>query len=303
MPRASNRNKRRRSSIGDVKASNFYSSVASQISELSNQRPRELNACSLTHGSSNLTQIRLPREHVLAKRRTMPISEFWEHDPGGWFILLEAGFRAENIIEQVAMYNRVVRCLIGFQIQKVRPQLPHESDPECYSNLRKLLIDTFSVPLRERLRELYNGSCQGLKPSEILRKLRSATNTPISDANEEYLKEMFFHHLPNSITSILSAHVDENCDQLALRADSIFVRNCNTPVANSPNVLLIRIDVTAVINIARTSASFHGLLKMHIRARLQIILVLIHDASTISDLENVLVIADDPVVFLSRIIF
>ena len=134
------------------------------------------------------------------------------------------------------MYNHVVRCLNGFQIQKVRPQLPHESDPECYSNLRNLLIDTFSVPLRERVRELYNCSCQGLKPSELLRKLRSATNTLISGANEEYLKEMFLHYLPNSITSILSAHIGKNCDQLALRADSIFVRNVNTLVANNPNV-------------------------------------------------------------------
>ena len=66
---------------------------------------------------------------------------------------------------------------------------------------------------------------------------------------------------------------------------------------------LIQIDATAVINITCTPANFHWLLKMRIHTRRQITLVLIHGAFTISDLENVLVIADNPVVFLSRIIF
>ena len=163
-------------------------------------------------------------------RQTMAVTEFWEHDPDSWFISTEAGFRAERITDPVAMYNHVVRCLDGRQIRKIRSRMPHETDPDCYSNLRTLLLDTYSVPLRDRIRELFSGGCRGQRPSEILDKLRSATNGHNSGAcSEEYIKEMFFHYLPQYITSVLSAHIDDNCDQLALRADSIYDRAARSP--------------------------------------------------------------------------
>ncbi|XP_077970784.1 uncharacterized protein LOC144425188 [Styela clava] len=129
------------------------------------------------------------------------------------------------INDDVDKYCYVIRCLNDRQLETIHSRLPGEHHSSCHQLLRELLINIYSVPLGDRIRDIYNGGCSNLKPSEILRKLRSffcpndAPNT-----NQEFLKEMFFQQLPPDIVSALSAHPDDTIDILAYRADSIFAR-------------------------------------------------------------------------------
>lgn len=168
-----------------------------------------------------------------APRMPPPVVNFWSHSPESWFVSVEAAFSSYGVTDSAAKYFHVLRCLDGTQLESIRLKLPAPEDDDCYEVLRDLLMREYAIPLRDRVKELYSDRCRDLKPSELLKKLRNAmgalSNTPDSDC---YLKETFLHHLPDHIAGILSSHVDDTVEQLALRADSIYTRASPHVVSN-----------------------------------------------------------------------
>ena len=157
---------------------------------------------------------------------SLSLEKFWRHSPEAWFMSVEATFRNHNVVDPLVKFNHVISCLRSDELDNIMYELPITEDLQCYERLREILLSKYSIPLRDRVRELYSGRCRGMKPSDLLKKLTLATGLRQQDQRSNaHLKEMFLEHLPSRLSAILSAHIHDSAWELAARADNIFFRD------------------------------------------------------------------------------
>ena len=145
------------------------------------------------------------------------VPPFWTEQPEIWFAQIEAQFSNAIIKTDLAKFNTVVASIESNVLSQVRDAIL--TPPECqkYENLKKKIIECYSVSQQKKMNKLLSDLDLGdRKPSQLLNEMRHLG----PNVDETMLKTLWMQRLPMQIRSILSAS-DESLSKLAMLADII----------------------------------------------------------------------------------
>ncbi|XP_073830410.1 uncharacterized protein [Musca autumnalis] len=154
---------------------------------------------------------------VSSMQHAIKIPRFWRENPSLWFVQVEAQFALNGIDSEQKKYYIIIAEL-------ETELLTHVSDivlnpPEdVYTQLKKRLIEHFSVSEEKRIKQLLNNMEIGdKKPSVLLREMKNLANGGV---NDDFLRTMWMQRLPTHIHAILSTS-SESLEAIAKMADKI----------------------------------------------------------------------------------
>lgn len=128
---------------------------------------------------------------------------FWSSNPLTWFIQAEAQFSLGKITSDVSKYNYVVATLPQDIAESVSDILKSPPNADLYTNLKKVLIERYSLSLESRIQKLVSGEEIGdEKPSEFFRTLQRLAGH-CGTVGNDLLKKLWMSRLPQIISVAL----------------------------------------------------------------------------------------------------
>ena len=152
-------------------------------------------------------------------RVAMKIPPFMKDDVELWFNVLESQFQLSNISQEDTKYNYVVANLTNPDaINAVREFITNKPN-NPYTTIKERLIKAFKESEDEKIQKLLNDLQLGdKKPTAFLREMRGLAENRVTD---QFLKPIFFKHLPTNIQQILEAMPSANLTDAAEAADKM----------------------------------------------------------------------------------
>ncbi|GFT16892.1 uncharacterized protein TNCV_3193591 [Trichonephila clavipes] len=158
------------------------------------------------------------QETFEAYKLSVKIPPFWEEKPEIWFFQVEAQFSIANINQEETKFNYLVVQLDTKFIENIW-DIIQSDEKNKYSCAKNRLLSTFKDSEEKCIKKLLTGISLGdMKPSQLLRKMKSLTGVNIS---EKVLRTLWLDKLPDSIKNILVIS-SENLENLSVMADKIF---------------------------------------------------------------------------------
>ena len=100
----------------------------------------------------------------------------------------------------------------------------HGSHPRPYFEMKPLLTQTYGITDQQRYASLTKMTLGSDKPSTLLRKMKSTfRGERLTNAISELLRGLFLQALPKSVKLHLVAETNLTLDNLAIKADAIFL--------------------------------------------------------------------------------
>lgn len=149
------------------------------------------------------------------------LAPFWPNSPHTWFKQAEAQFSVHRIKNEFSKYSYVVASLpqdIADSIVDVLDEIP---DINQYTELKKVLIERYSLGIEKRIRMILSDQEMGDKiPSEFYRYLKNLAGTS-GTVGDELIRKIWQSRLPNLINIALIPHRQENVDRILQVADDL----------------------------------------------------------------------------------
>lgn len=157
---------------------------------------------------------------------SVKIPPFWPEKPERWFYQIDAQFRLNGIKKDCTKFDYLISQLEPSVIDNIW-DIATSSEDNKYQLAKERLTSIFTESEEKRIKRLLTGHNLGdLKPSQLLRKLKTLAGTDIS---ERVIKTLWLENLPVSIKNVVITS-EESVDRLATMADKIYE-------LNSPNEL------------------------------------------------------------------
>ncbi|GBL69813.1 hypothetical protein AVEN_114696-1 [Araneus ventricosus] len=165
-------------------------------------------------------------EKYEANKVSVKIPPFWEEKPEIWFFQVEAQFSIANITQDQTKFNYLVAQLEPKVVENIWDIIQSERNDK-YVAAKERLLNTFKESEEKSITKLLTGISLGdMKPSQLLRKMKSLGGTNITD---QVLRTLWLGKMPESIKNILVVS-NENLDNLSIMADKIFEMNSTTEI-------------------------------------------------------------------------
>lgn len=155
------------------------------------------------------------RENIHAVAIKLPT--FWTAQPNVWFTQAEAQFHIKNITQDSTKYYYLISALDQATASRIIDVLQSPPADGLYNNLKKKLLDTFSLSRRDRASKLLHLSGLGdRKPSELMDEILA-----LLDGHKPCLlaEQIFLEQLPEDIRMQIADSDFADPRALALRAD------------------------------------------------------------------------------------
>ncbi|VDD79960.1 unnamed protein product [Mesocestoides corti] len=149
----------------------------------------------------------------------LELPAFWPDAVAAWFQVVEGKFQANNITDQLMMYE-IVASALPLDVAKDVSEVAANPEPgSSYTQLKSAVLRSIQTRISERILEAWtSGEISNQKPLEMLRKMRS-----IAGGNllvEPFWKRLFLLYLPPSTRDVLLPRIHRcTLDQLAVCAD------------------------------------------------------------------------------------
>lgn len=132
--------------------------------------------------------------------RKIKLPPFWVEKPEIWFYQVEAQFTVERVRSDIAKFNHLVANLEPKIIENIWDIIEGE-ETNKYAAAKSRLLNIFKESDEKQIRILLTGLELGdLKPSQLLRKMKSLAGKDVSD---KILKTLWLDKLPNSIKNVI----------------------------------------------------------------------------------------------------
>ncbi|GBM12502.1 hypothetical protein AVEN_188682-1 [Araneus ventricosus] len=165
-------------------------------------------------------------EKYEANKVSVTIPPFSEEKPEIWFFQVEAQFSIANITQDQTNFNYLVAQLEPKVVENIWDIIQSERNDKYVAGKERLL-STFKESEEKNIPKLLTGISLGdMKPSQLLRKMKSLGGTNITD---KVLRTLWLGKMPESIKNIL-VESNENLDNLSIMADKIFEMNSTTEI-------------------------------------------------------------------------
>lgn len=152
---------------------------------------------------------------------TVKIPPFWSEKPERWFYQIDAQFRINGIKKDSLKFDYLISQLEPSLIDNIW-DIATGSDDNKYQLAKERLTSIFTESEEKRIKRLLTGQNLGdLKPSQLLRKLKTLAGTDIS---ERVIKTLWLENLPISIKNVVITS-EEGVDRLATMADKVYELN------------------------------------------------------------------------------
>ena len=164
----------------------------------------------------------LPQISAVSSTYEPKLPEFDISDPEYWFETVLCVFEARNIKSQRTMFSIIIPYLspIRNEIRDVVLNQEIRNDPDCFSKLRKIIMDRVGPSIKAKVNKLLNEANFGTtKPSSVIRKMKALAGDKV---DEIVLKELFLKRLPNDYRMALTSCEDTHLDELGAKADNLW---------------------------------------------------------------------------------
>lgn len=160
------------------------------------------------------------------------IPPFWKHDPGLWFIQIEAMFQTNRITSDITRYNHIVSSLDAETMREVADILRNPPKEGKYLQLKSEIIRRFSDSADQQLHKaLAEVQLGDKKPSQLLRQLQSLAG---NRASEDVIRIRWLALLPPSIVRCLKILRAATLNEQAQLADEL-MENHSAPFIMATN--------------------------------------------------------------------
>lgn len=168
-----------------------------------------------------------------------------------WFVQVETQFVLYRIDSEQTKFHIIIAELDTELLTNVS-DIVLKPPADVYTQLKKRLIEHFSISEEKRIKQLLSNLEIGdKKPTILLREMRSLANGGVTD---DFLRTMWMQRLPTHTQAILSTS-SESLDNLAKMADkivdispSISVSSVNNPTFDSSEMLRQIETLTAAVH-------------------------------------------------------
>ena len=178
---------------------------------------------------------------------SLKLPSFMPNNPKAWFCSVEAQFALKKITSQASKYFYVVSSLDSSILDEIDDVLSSPPSQNQYDFLRTILIERFSLNIKERLHLLRDINLVGdEKPSQFLRRMQRLSDEPIADS--AFLQHLFLSRLPLDVQKIIetlpsSSSISEKAsladNLVAFRADkSVNLVDIPPPPSLSEDLLI-----------------------------------------------------------------
>ena len=151
---------------------------------------------------------------------TVKLPTFWTHRAQIWFHQAEVQFNLRNIVVDDTKYWHLVAALDETAAERVCVMLNHPPAYEKYEELKKKLLDVFTVSESTRMRMLLDmDGLNGKTPTELMDFM---LNTLGDHQNCPLLKELYRKQFPIEVQAMLSNFEFATLDALATAAEKIY---------------------------------------------------------------------------------
>ena len=165
---------------------------------------------------------------------TVKLPDFWQHDPGPWFLHIEAQFHLRGITVDETKYYHVVAALDSTTTRRLMGFLRDPPANGKYAAIKEQLLRLYQLSDEERADRLL--SLNGLgdsKPTELMENMLALLGT--SDTSFLFI-QLFLRQLPTPVRTALAASPlarTKDYRGLAEEADRILLasRECRQYVA------------------------------------------------------------------------
>jgi hypothetical protein len=150
----------------------------------------------------------------------LKLPTFWPTQASTWFIQAEAQFQLRNISADETKYYHVIASFDQETAARLSDLLETPPEADKYKNIKKRILEIFSLSDNERATRLLHMSGLGdRKPSQLMEEmLHLHGNRPIC-----YLfKAIFLQQLPTTVRAQLVSNDFTNPRETALLADNIW---------------------------------------------------------------------------------
>ncbi|KAL7289137.1 hypothetical protein TKK_0017082 [Trichogramma kaykai] len=160
----------------------------------------------------------------LYRYRQVSVPDFWYHDPGSWFELLESEFLLLDIRNDDIKYNASLRALgttVCKQITAFLQSIKNRTDR--FEKMKTHVINKYSPTEHEKIDQLFRHCSLGnKKPSELLNEMQALGQGYVSD---QTLMLMWYRLLPNDLAILLDEPIaSSNASSLIKKADRLHER-------------------------------------------------------------------------------
>lgn len=158
--------------------------------------------------------------HIHAVAIKLP--EFWSRMPTAWFIQVESQFITRRITDETTKYHYVIQALPQDVIIQITDILSTVSETP-YTNLKKVLIDRYSMSEGKRLEKLLSGEELGdKKPSDFYRHLKNLAGENNGLVPDKLIFELWMRRLPTLVQVSVKSCSSTDTQQILIMADNIF---------------------------------------------------------------------------------
>lgn len=159
--------------------------------------------------------------HREINRIAIKIPAFWPDKPERWFYQIDAQFRIAGIVRDVTKFDYLISQLEPMYLDNIW-DIATGVDNNKYQLAKERLSSIFGESEEKRIKRLLASQNLGdLKPSQLLRKLKSMAGNDVSD---RVIKTLWFDNLPTPIKNVVITS-EEGVDRLAIMADKIYEFN------------------------------------------------------------------------------
>ena len=140
---------------------------------------------------------------------------FTKSNPSDWCVYFERLCTRHNILQDAEKVDALISCLDSDSSAIIQPLLSHGSS---YTEIKQLLIETYTAPLDERLQSVLDSTnLADVKPSQFLSRARATIST--TDMSDSVLCEVLMPKLPPEVQIALASVVDKPLSEFAAAAD------------------------------------------------------------------------------------
>lgn len=154
---------------------------------------------------------------------SIKLPPFWHEKPEIWFVQAEAQFQLSNISKEATRFNYLMAQLDLKTVENIW-DLVDSNHPDKYSRAKQRLLGIYKESSEKQIKKLIGEVQLGdLKPSQLLRKMRSLAGSDVSD---KLLQTLWLDKLPDNIKTILAIS-EGDLNKLADIGDKIWEMNPN----------------------------------------------------------------------------
>lgn len=226
------------------------------------------------------------RNQILAiNAATLNLPTFTSEDPFTWFVRAEAHFRSKNITRSQTKSDHILQSLPEYVCNKISSFLRKNPASIDYDDLKKEILNKFSLQPSERVQKLMELLSQPLgdrTPKNVWDEMNRLLQLDEVDEDGNFKeidlkRELWLRHLPEPIRAALHDSATLSMEKLLTKADNLQISNrtalqqrsrstiapifdeqniTNSETENSPNVSQDQTVAFISRNNAKTNANF-----------------------------------------------